>query len=108
VQKRSAGRRRLPGTLPAPRPSSPRARGTSGEQRGGAARSPQAFEAATFGAEFTGALPDEPDPELLLPEPEPEPELLLPVLGVEVVPEELSGFAAGLDSPPSDFGLLEE
>jgi len=64
-----------------------------------------AFAAATFGAEFTGPLPDEPEPELL---PESELPPLPPLAGVEVVPEELSGFAAGLDSPPSDFGLLEE
>jgi hypothetical protein len=69
-----------------------------------------ALAAATFGAEFTGPLPDEPDPEVE-PEPELEPPLPLPVPvpGVEELPdEELSGFAAGLDSPPSDFGLLEE
>ena len=58
----------------------------------------QALAAATFGAEFTGPLPDEPEPEPELP----------PVPGVEEVPEEPSGFAAGLGSPPSDFGLLEE
>lgn len=66
-----------------------------------------AFAAATFGAEFTGPLPDDPEPELGPLLPELEPELLLPLLGVEVVPE-LSGFAAGLDSPASDFGLFEE
>jgi len=92
--------------------------GTAGEQRDRehARETPrvhaQAFAAATFGAEFTGPLlpllPDEPDPDV---EPEPPPVLppLLPEPGVEVLLEEdPSDAAAGLDSPPSDFGLLEE
>jgi len=71
----------------------------TGREHAGEVRAhPHALAAATFGAEFTGPLPDEPEPEPELP----------PVPGVEGVPEEPSGFAAGLDSPPSDFGLLEE
>jgi len=73
--------------------------------------SPQAFAAATFGAEFTGPLPEEvPDPEL--------PPLLeeLPllvevegVLGAAAPPLESSVLAAGFESPPSEgFDLLEE
>jgi hypothetical protein len=64
--------------------------------------------AATFGAEFTGPEPDEPlDPEVEL---EPPPVLPLRVSGVELPPEEEAPEveAAGLDSPPSDFALLEE
>src|SRR5262249_46048139 len=96
--------------------------GTAGEQRDRehAREAPQhhaqAFAAATFGAEFTGPLLEEPDREVEPdppdpPDPEVEPELppvlLLPA--VEVLPdEEPSDVAAGLDSPPSDFGLLEE
>jgi len=59
--------------------------------------------AATFGAEFTGPLPDEPDPEVEL-----EPPLPLSVPDVDVLAGEASEVLAGLDSPPSDFGLLEE
>jgi hypothetical protein len=84
-----------------------------------------AFAAATFGAEFTGPLPDEPElplpDELELPLPD-EPELPPPVepelpplepelsllLEVEAAPVEPSVFAAGFDSAPSDFGLPEE
>ena len=62
--------------------------------------------AATFGAEFTGPLPDEPDPEV-----EPESPLVppLPLPPVEVLPdEEPSVFAAGFDSAASGLGLLED
>jgi len=99
------------------------ATGTAGEQhdrepaREAPRDHPHAFAAATFGAEFTGPLlPDDPDvelePPLLLPVP-PLPFVPVPLLAdVEALPEEAeeepSEVAAGLDSPPSDFGLLEE
>jgi hypothetical protein len=71
----------------------------------------QAFAAATFGAEFTGPLPEVPGPEL-----PPLPEELPPSVEVEgalgaaasllLAP---SVFAAGFESPPSDgLDLFEE
>jgi hypothetical protein len=72
----------------------------------------QAFAAATFGEEFTGLEPDEPeDPDELDPEPEPPPPPPSPpplAGGEPPAPPGLSVLAAGFASPPSGLGLLDE